>query len=302
MTVSRAICLVFSVGTLAGIVAAVPPTPPEAASGGSGDDLIGEEAFRSFHFLFNPPAPVAQPRMFPLLTGPAVFPDEFRSIDGTGNNQINPLWGSANTTFLRGTTNGYGDGSGTPGGADQRGAREISNLVDAQGQGVSVPIVEDVTDFIWQWGQFLDHDLVLTPVAVPADRFNIPVPLCDPAFDPACTGTRTLSFQRSAFVMVNNVREQVNVTTAFIDGSQVYGPDEARASELRTHFGGKLNTSGDNPPSCPSMLTIFPTSQQRMIPPSSSPAMSAPMNRAGLPPCRRSSCASTIFGPTIFTA
>ena len=67
MTVSRAICFVFSVGTLAGIAAAVPLTPPEAASGGSSDDLIGEEAFRSFHFLFNPPAPVARPRVFPLL-------------------------------------------------------------------------------------------------------------------------------------------------------------------------------------------------------------------------------------------
>ena len=197
-----------------------------ASSGGSGDDLIGEEAFRAFHFLFNPPAPVARPRMFPLLSGPAVFPDEFRSIDGTGNNQINPLWGSTNTAFFRETTNGYGDGSGTPGGAGQRGARDISNLVDDQGQGVSVPIVEDVTDFVWQWGQFLDHDLTLTPVAVPADRFPIPVPECDPDFDPGCTGTKTLSFQRSAFVMINNVREQVNVTTAFIDGSQVYGPDE----------------------------------------------------------------------------
>ena len=167
---------------------------------------------------------------------------------------------------------------------------------------VSVPIVEDVTDFIWQWGQFLDHDLVLTPVAVPPETFNIPVPSCDPVFDPACTGHKNLSFQRSAFVMVDNVREQLNVTTAFIDGSQVYGPDEARAQELRTHLDGKLNTSGDDPPSCPSMLTIFPTSQQRMILPSSSPAMSAPMNKAGLPPCRRSSCASTIFGPIIFTS
>ena len=245
MKVSRALCIVFSVGAFAGVAAAVPLAPPLETPSGAGDDVIGEEVFGAFHLLLNPVAPAAQPKMLPLLTGPAVFPNEFRSIDGTGNNQINPLLGSANTAFLRTTTIGYGDGHGTPGGADQRGARDISNMVDSQA--AVVPNLHNVSDFVWQWGQFLDHDMTLTPITVPPERFNIPVPPCDPVFDPACTGTKFLTFQRSAFVTVNGVREQVNVNTAFIDGSQVYGSDEARAQELRDPLGGgKLKTSDNN--------------------------------------------------------
>ena len=114
-------------------------------------------------------------------------------------------------------------------------------------QSALVPAVANVTDFVWQWGQFIDHDMTLTPIAVPAEKFNIPVPPCDPTFDPTCTGTKVLSFSRAAFLTINGVREQVNVNTAFLDGSQVYGSDEARAQELRMLDGsGQLKTSANN--------------------------------------------------------
>lgn len=60
-------------------------------------------------------------------TGPAVFPHEFRSIDGSGNNPIDPTFGATNTPLLRETSIGYADGVGTPGGANEPSAREISN-------------------------------------------------------------------------------------------------------------------------------------------------------------------------------
>jgi Animal haem peroxidase len=178
-------------------------------------------------------------------TGPAVFPLEFRSIDGSGNNQIDSTRGAANTPLLRTTTNAYADGSGAPAGGDQRGARDISNLVVAQDY--LIPNSQRVTDFIWQWGQFIDHDMDLTPSIDPAEPFNIPVPLGDPYFDPNNTGTQIIELDRSLYQMINGVREQVNIDSAYIDASQVYGSDEARAHELRRLDGsGKLKTSAGN--------------------------------------------------------
>jgi peroxidase len=176
---------------------------------------------------------------------PAVFPYEFRSIDGSGNNPIDPTRGAANTPLLRTTTNAYVDGSGEPPGGDQRGARDISNLVVAQ-DGL-IPNAQRVTDFLWQWGQFIDHDMDLTPSIDPAEPFNIPVPPGDPYFDPNNTGTQVIELNRSLYEMINGVREQVNIDTAYIDASQVYGSDEARAHELRRLDGsGKLKTSPGN--------------------------------------------------------
>lgn len=180
-----------------------------------------------------------------LSRGPAVFPHEFRSIDGTGNNPSDPLRGSAGVALLRHTTIAYGDGSGTPAGEGEPSTREISNLICAQDQ--LLPNLENTSDFLWQWGQFLDHDIDLTPTAVPAEPFNIPVPLGDPYFDPEGTGTQVIELDRSLYQMIHGVREQLNVITAFIDASQVYGSDEARAMELRTLDGtGTLKVSNGN--------------------------------------------------------
>jgi hypothetical protein len=43
-----------------------------------------------------------------------------------------------------------------------------------------------------------------------------------------------------------NPREQINEISAWIDGSNVYGSDQARADELRTFVDGKLKTSPGN--------------------------------------------------------
>jgi len=83
---------------------------------------------------------------------------------------------------------------------------------------------------------------------VPPDAFDIPVPAGDPFFDPNNTGNATIAFSRSAFIHdVNGVRQQVNANTHWIDASQVYGSDTARAQELRAPDGtGHLKVSTDN--------------------------------------------------------
>jgi hypothetical protein len=170
------------------------------------------------------------------------FPTEHRTIDGVGNNPDHPTWGSVDIELLRLMTIDYADGVGEPAGADRPSARLISNVVIAQG--VSVPNAAAATDHLWQWGQFLDHDIDLTPVGGPPEPFDIPVPTGDQFFDALGTGVQVIFLDRSFFRMVGGVRQQVNDITAFIDASNVYGSDAARAQELRTLDGtGRLETS-----------------------------------------------------------
>jgi hypothetical protein len=175
------------------------------------------------------------------LPGPAEtieFPAEFRSIDGSGNNLDDPTLGAADQTMRRAIASDYGDGTGSPAGADRPSARTVSNAVVAGDQ--SAPNARGATDYLWQWGQFLDHDIVETPTIDPAEPFDIQVPAGDICFDPTGTGTETIPLDRSFYEEHEGMREQVNAVTSFIDASNVYGSDIVRAYALR-----KLDGSGE---------------------------------------------------------
>ncbi len=170
---------------------------------------------------------------------------EFRTIDGTQNNKDNPTWGSADKPFARLTAPDYADGFAEPSGADRPSARFISNAVCSQSQ--SIPNTHGFTDYLWQWGQFVDHDITETPTIIPTEPFNISVPTGDVWFDPESRGDRTIIMTRSYYEYFDNVREQFNILTSYMDASQVYGSDDDRAIELRTMDGtGKLKVSEGN--------------------------------------------------------
>jgi hypothetical protein len=169
--------------------------------------------------------------------------DEFRSFDGSGNNLSNPDWGRAGTPLLRQMIAAdYEDGVSVPRSIGLPGARDISNACASLAQPRISTVV--VSDFFWQWGQFVDHDIDLTPVTDPAEAFDIPVPAGDPYFDPEATGTVSLPLTRSAFSDGDGARQQINTISAFIDASNVYGSDLPRANGLRSLDGtGRLDTS-----------------------------------------------------------
>ncbi|MDB4657126.1 peroxidase family protein [Verrucomicrobiales bacterium] len=171
-----------------------------------------------------------------------VSPKEFRTIDGSDNNLTETEWGKAEIPFLRMVAAGYADGTGSPSGEDRPNARAISNAVSTQEE--LIPNRRRASDFLWQWGQFLDHDITLTPTADPVEPFNVEVPAGDPHFDPQGTGVVEIPLDRSFHEDVDSVREQLNEITAYIDASNVYGSNSELASELRTNDGtGMLKTS-----------------------------------------------------------
>ncbi|WP_406694128.1 peroxidase family protein [Singulisphaera sp. Ch08] len=181
------------------------------------------------------------------LEGRCLLSASVRTIDGTGNNLTNPNWGSAGVDLLRLAPTAYGDGISAPAGADRPSARVISNSLADQGDD---DILSDrfLSAMIYAWGQFIDHDLSLTPTGSPAQALNINVPAGDPSFDPAGLGNKVIRLSRSLTDPATGTGtgaplEQVNVVSAWLDGSQIYGSDSVTASKLRTFLGGRLKTS-----------------------------------------------------------
>lgn len=175
---------------------------------------------------------------------------DYRTINGLDNNLTSPAFGEAETELLRLAPNSYADGISEPTGglnvSSLPSARAISNGISTQSG--SVPNSIGASDWVWQWGQFLDHDIDLTGNAAVAEPFNIAVPTGDPSFDPTSTGTATISLNRSISTTgATGAREQINEITSFIDGSNVYGSDDARAEGLRDLTSrGLLRTSAGN--------------------------------------------------------
>jgi len=170
---------------------------------------------------------------------------EFRSIDGSHNNLDDPTWGETEIELIRLLEPDYSDGISAPAGMNRPNPRAISNAIASQSE--SLPNPFHASDWLWQWGQFVDHDIDLTDPPAGAEPLPIIVPENDLIFTPgseipfnrnvAAPGTGTDS---------NNPRQQVNAITAYIDGSSVYGSDLERANFLRSGEGGKLKTSTGN--------------------------------------------------------
>lgn len=172
-----------------------------------------------------------------------------RSIDGTGNNLANPTWGSANSDLLRLTAAAYANGVNSPALPNDLSARAISNILNDQAdpnnlaQDIQTVDGSSLSDFGYAFGQFMDHDMDLTPDG------GAPLPIAVAPGDPI--GPNALPFTRSLTdpstgTSTSNPLQQVNVVTSYLDLSQVYGSTQIVADALRTFKNGLLKTSPGN--------------------------------------------------------
>ena len=202
-----------------------------------------------------------------------------RTIDGTCNNLRNPLFGASDTEFTRIVPAEYEDGvAALRGGLQNRGgeifkagaflesvpsARIISKTIIFRNESA---VESPFTHILMQWGQFLDHDLDLSP-ELEADCEGCEfTELCEPIRvldgDPAFgKGTlqngECLRFARSLPACPLDQpgtlpeRQQLNAITSYIDGSQVYGSNDRVANAVRAFEDGLLregkNFPGDKP-------------------------------------------------------
>lgn len=180
-----------------------------------------------------------------------------RDITGVCNNVEN-TFGAVNVKLARVTGADFGDGSSSFGGSDIS-AREISNIVAREVGDAGASNKRGATDLFVFFGQFIDHDIGISPIGAFAtsdqplftasfEKFFDEVPIEIPSDDPDFTGKSELPFERAVFVRRDNQevlpREIVNQITSFLDLSQVYGSTPSRVNALRAGFDGLLATSG----------------------------------------------------------
>jgi peroxidase len=108
------------------------------------------------------------------------------------------------------------------------------------------------------FGQFLDHDMSLSPEAElehncceenDSECMKIELPSNDPFYsrsNQTCIHlTRSVPHCSSGFPPSRN-REQQNVITSFLDASNIYGSDFERSTRVRTKVRGKLKVTKEN--------------------------------------------------------
>lgn len=183
--------------------------------------------------------------IFSILTVVCSFGQNFRSYDGRGNNLDNPTWGSVFEPLIIETGLEYSDGMAAPNGLNRPNPRTVSNLLFSQDS--LLPDVMSLSDYVWAFGQFIDHDITITPSDQTED-LSINIPTGDTWFDPDSLGTAMIPMSRTNHIDgtgedVSTPRLIQNITTAFIDGSSFYGHNQERSQWLRTYVHGKLKTS-----------------------------------------------------------
>ncbi|XP_062859634.1 eosinophil peroxidase [Trichomycterus rosablanca] len=183
----------------------------------------------------------------------------YRTITGQCNNRKHPLLGAANTPYARWLPPNYEDFHGAPRGWNPQhtynnftlpSVRAVSQeVLYTQNEKISLDLF--LSHLLVEWGQWIDHDLSLTPQSPSTASFKtgadcthtcsrdtpcfpIQIPLsdhrrvvqsCMPFFRsaPSCVGAS----------VVCRHREQLNAITAFVDASMVYGSSDELARSLR---------------------------------------------------------------------
>lgn len=151
---------------------------------------------------------------------------DYRSFDGSGNNPSHPDWGIHGSTLGRLAPANYTNGYDSLDGALPN-PRTISNRVFAQSE--SIPDARGLSEWVWVWGQFIDHDIDHTLVSSSAGMMHIPIPSDDPVFGGLPQGS-AISVSRAMYQPGTGIdgsppipREHPNNLTPWLDAGMVYG-------------------------------------------------------------------------------
>ncbi|KAM3726272.1 Peroxidasin [Dirofilaria immitis] len=196
---------------------------------------------------------------------------KYRTYDGQCNNMEHQFWGVAQTPFRRNLPPIYENGFNTPVGWNPE--KLYFGFKKPNPRLVSMKIIstEEITPhfgytaMMKQWGQFLAHDIEHTAPGLARQTYmkgaicnktcenldpcyNVPMPIEDPrmqgekkpeilCIEVERSSATCGSGQTGPIYRQLTYREQMNILTAFIDGSAIYGSAEVDALDLRDLFG-----------------------------------------------------------------
>lgn len=173
----------------------------------------------------------------------------YRTADGSCNNLDNPTWGKTFSCYRRLLPADYADGVSEIRRADDRGPLPQPRYLSTKLFGDADKEAINYTNMVTQFGEFLSHGLIRTPMTTTETKgminccpitvpqhpacLPIPIPRDDPFFSKF--GITCLNFVRSAKCTECDFgpRNQMNQISAFIDGSQIYGNDDDEIKRLR---------------------------------------------------------------------
>lgn len=186
------------------------------------------------------------------------FNERYRRSNGVCNNKEHArTFGAAMTAYRRMVAPDYADGIATPRTSHNSSwplppAREVSLRIHR----ASYETDSNFTVMLAVFGQFLDHDITATSLNSLPEGESINCCTEPPNSHPECFPVEILkddpyyeqynltcmNFVRSAPAPTGHFgpRQQFNQATAFIDGSVVYGSNDARQKHLRTMENGTL--------------------------------------------------------------
>uniref|UniRef100_T1J8N9 Chorion peroxidase n=1 Tax=Strigamia maritima TaxID=126957 RepID=T1J8N9_STRMM len=194
---------------------------------------------------------------------------KYRSTDGSCNNLLRRQWGTTFTAFDRLLPPVYGDGVSSPrlssSGHPLPSTRVVSTAIASDAYHPDL----NHTLLLMQWGQFVDHDLQLTPIFTVKDGTGISC--CHPDVKtnshlkhPECLEITVPhndsffgQFQHTCMEFVRSLpalrshcnlgtREQMNRVTSYLDASTIYGTSESEIRKLRTFNRGMLKAKPCN--------------------------------------------------------
>ncbi|TRY74903.1 hypothetical protein TCAL_04779 [Tigriopus californicus] len=212
----------------------------------------------------------------------------YRTLDGTCNNLNNPYWGAISSAMRRWREPAYQNGRDTPRGSNpsrargrkrrsrrgrrqgprgKRGPRSRNCSQNPAGTLPNARLVSNkfhpdcdvpdkvATHMVAIMGQFLDHDITLTPedeaqdcCTGSAEETCLPISVGPKDSFFSNHKVKCLEFTRSVEFCEESEghREQLNAITAFVDASNVYGSSQEVSESLREKSGGLLKTSSSS--------------------------------------------------------